>query len=250
MDYAQTIFNDLAKRYDFFNQIASLFLDRSWRKKINSLIGPEETILDLGTGTGELAFGINKTCRFSSGRDKTRGLQRRRIIGMDFSWEMLKKAQLKSLTQRSDSKDRLKSSTQRVEFIAADAQRIPFPGDSFNSVISGFVFRHLQKDINTVLKEIYRVIKPEGKIIILEFSQPEFAFWKKMYYIYLDKAIPLIGRLLFGKGKVKYFRYLRETIINFFPVRELKTILSNNGFRKIGYYPLMGGIVGIYYGFK
>ncbi|HCJ67046.1 MAG TPA: hypothetical protein DHV62_06915 [Elusimicrobia bacterium] len=227
MEYAQTIFNDLAKRYDFFCQIASFFLDRFWRKRINSLIEPGEIILDLGTGTGELAFGINKA---------------EKIIGIDFSWEMLKNAQLKNSKPANQHNE--------VEFIAADAQRIPFPVESFNSVVSGFVFRHLQKNINMILKEIYRVIKPEGKIIILEFSRPEFAFWRKIYYLYLDVIIPLIGRILFGKEKVKYFRYLQETIINFFSVGELKMILSNNGFRKVGYYPLMGGVVGIYYGFK
>lgn len=242
MEYIQTLFNDLAKRYDFFNQLASLFFDHSWRKKINSLIGPEEIILDLGTGTGELAFGINEPRRFSIGQDKTITVQQRRIIGIDFSWEMLKNAQLK----KSNPANR----HAKVEFIAADAQRIPFPGDSFNSVVSGFVFRHLKNNFKVYMKEIYRVIKPEGKIIILEFSRPEFAFLRKIYYFYLDKVIPFIGSILFGKEKVKYFHYLKETIVNFFSAPELKRLLSSAGFKKVGYHPLLGGIIGIYYGFK
>ncbi len=222
MEYVQSLFDDLAKRYDFFCRIASFSLDHFWRKKINSLIGAGEIVLDLGSGTGELALAINKA---------------RRIIGIDFSWEMLKNAQLKNQTQR-------------IDFIAADAQEIPFSAGSFNSVVSSFVFRHLKKNIKVALKEIYRVIKPEGKIIILEFSRPEFVFLKKIYYLYLEKVVPLIGRILFGKEKVKYFHYFKETIIDFFSPGELKAILSEAGFREVKYYPSIGGIIGIYYGFK
>lgn len=235
MEYVQILFDDLAKRYDFFCQVASFSLDHFWRRKINSFIEVGEIVLDLGSGTGALAFTIYKA---------------KRIIGIDFSWEMLKSAQLKNQTQKSDPKTRLKRQTQRIDFIAADVQEIPFSAGSFNSVMSSFVFRHLKKNINAALEEIYRVIKPEGKIIILEFSRPEFAFLKKIYYLYLEKVIPLIGRILFGKEKVKYFHYFKETIIDFFSPEELKAILSRAGFREVKYYPSIGGIIGIYYGFK
>lgn len=232
MEYAQTIFNDLAKRYDFFCQVASFFLDRFWRKKISYLIQEGETVLDLGTGTGELAFAISKAG----------GAHHKKIIGIDFSWEMLKNAQFK--------KNKPTNQQANIDFIAANIQETPFSAESFHSVVSGFVFRHLQKNINTILKEVYRVIKPGGKIIILEFSRPGFAFLKKIYYLYLGKVIPLIGRFLFGKEKVKYFHYFKETIINFFSPEELKRILSAAGFRKVKYFPVIGGILGIYYGFK
>jgi len=234
MDYVKILFDDLAKRYDFFCEIASFFLDRFWRKKINHFIHQEEVILDLGTGTGELAFGINK-----ARGNHLRGNHLKKIIGIDFSWEMLKNAQRKKNNEHS-----------AVEFIAANAQKIPFQTESFNSVVSSFVFRHLQKNIKIILEEIYRVIKPEGKIVILEFGHPEFAFSRKIYYLYLEKIVPLIGRILFGKEKVKYFHYLKETIMNFFPPEELRMILSHAGFRKVKYYPLIGGVIGIYYGFK
>lgn len=236
MEYTQTLFNDLAKGYDYFCQIASFYFDRFWRKKVNFFIREGEIVLDLGTGTGELAFEINKA---------------KIVVGMDFSWEMLEIAQLKNLTKRTDLKYiRPGRKTQRVEFILANALSIPFSNNSFNSVVSGFVFRHLKNNFKVYMKEIYRVIKPEGKIIILEFSRPEFAFLRKIYYFYLDRVIPFIGSILFGKEKVKYFHYLKETIVNFFSAPELKRLLSSAGFKKVGYHPLLGGIISIYYGFK
>lgn len=236
MEYIQTLFNDLAKGYDYFCQIASFYFDRFWRKKVNFFIREGEIVLDLGTGTGELAFEINKA---------------KIVVGMDFSWEMLEIAQLKNLTKRTDLKYiRPGRKTQRVEFILANALSIPFSNNSFNSVVSGFVFRHLKNNFKVYIKEIYRVIKPEGKIIILEFSRPEFAFLRKIYYFYLDRVIPFIGSILFGKEKVKYFHYLKETIVNFFSAPELKRLLSSAGFKKVGYHPLLGGIISIYYGFK
>lgn len=226
MRNVQTLFGDIAAGYDFFCHLSSFYLDFVWRRKINSFIHSHETVLDLGSGTGAVALRLGKASR---------------VIGIDFSPEMLK---------RGLEKKALKKNAQRVKFLLAKAEEIPFLDDSFHSVVSSFVFRHLQDNIGVVLKEIYRIIKPGGKILILEFGRPDFAFFRKIYYLYLGWVVPLLGGIIFGQSKVRHFQYLKETILRFFSPKELKRIMTQAGLKKVKYYPLTGGIVGFYYGLK
>lgn len=217
------MFNYLASRYDLFNKLASLSLDGYWREFASAISRESEIILDLCTGTGELAFKLS---------DKK---TKKKIIGVDFSTEMLDIA-----------KNKLNG--ENIEFLLSKAEELPFPDETFDCVTSGFAMRNLTNNINTVLKEIHRVLKPRGKIVILEMNRPYSFFLRQLYYIYLRSVVYLLGLFLFGK---KYpFRYLFYSIVHFLEPEQLKKKLENIGFKDVKYFSLTGRIVVIHKGVK
>lgn len=226
MTYIQNMFDFLAPRYDLFNRLASFFLDRYWRKFAASLADGSENILDVCTGTGEFAFKL---------ANRTRG---RKVTGIDFSPEMLKIA-----------KNKLNG--ENIEFLWGKAEELPFPHDFFDCVTSGFAMRNVTNPpwrIDVVLKEMHRVLKSEGKIIILEMGKPYSKLLRQLYYIYLRTVLYWVGLITFGKKWP--FRYLIYSIVHFLEPEQLKKKLENIGFKDVQYSPLTGGIVGVYIGVK
>ncbi|MFA5779359.1 MAG: ubiquinone/menaquinone biosynthesis methyltransferase [Elusimicrobiota bacterium] len=219
----QTMFNYLAPRYDLFNKLTSLSLDGYWRKFAVSKSNECKNILDVCTGTGELAFELASKN------------EQRKITGVDFSTEMLNIA-----------KNKLNG--ENIEFLLGNAEKLSFPEAAFDCVTSGFAMRNVINNIDIVLKEMYRVIKPKGKIIILEMSKPYSKFSRQLYYIYLRTVIYLLGLIIFGKRWP--FRYLVNSIINFLEPEQFRKKLKDAGFEDIKYFPLTLGIVGIYTGVK
>ncbi|MFQ5823895.1 MAG: ubiquinone/menaquinone biosynthesis methyltransferase [bacterium] len=225
--YIQFLFNQVAERYDLFNRIASLSLDSRWRKKAIVHLQPEngDRFLDIGTGTGELALKLAK--RINGGE----------VVGIDFCDKML------DIARRKKEE---KSCKKNIRFILAKAEDLPFPDNYFDGIITGFVMRHLKME--EALKEIIRVLRPNGHLVILEIGKPESIWFRKLYYFYLRRILPLIGMTLVGTKEP--FCVLASSVIGFLEAEELKSVLQKMGLRKIRNFVLNKGIVSLYVGVK
>ncbi len=221
--YIQFLFSQVAARYDLFNKIASLSLDGRWREKVIFHLQPENgsRFLDVGTGTGELALRLAK--RTSGGK----------VVGIDFCGEMLDVAKRKKEEKRYG---------ENIQFVQAKAEDLPFPDNYFDGIITGFVMRHLK--IDEALEEMMRVLRPNGHLVILEISKPESIWFRKLYYFYLRRILPLIGMTLVGTKEP--FCVLASSVIGFLEAEEMKSVLQKMGLRKIRNPALSNGIVSLY----
>ena len=222
------MFNDIAFRYDFLNRFLSAGIDISWRKKaIKHLqdIKPQ-TILDVATGTADVAI-------MASGI-----LKPTKITGIDISDGMLKIGREK--IQKLGLQD-------RIELLNGDCETIKFENDSFDAVTVAFGVRNFE-NLEKGLSEIKRVLKPSGKLVVLEFSKPKSAVVKTMYNLYMKIICPAVGKL-FSKNRSAY-QYLDESINKFPEGKNFTAILDNLGYRNTYSKPLSLGICSIYCGEK
>ncbi len=205
----ENAFDQIAPRYDFMNRLLSLGIDISWRRKaFNSLaeIHPER-ILDIATGTGDLA--IMAAGKFPAAE----------ITAIDLSQKMLAIAKRKALTPRG---------AERISFVQADCLCMPFPAQSFDLATIAFGIRNFE-NIDAGCREIHRVLKPEGTLLIIELSRPQNKFLTGIYNFYLSRIIPLFGR--FFTGCRAEYTYLPESIRQVPQGAEMLAILSSAGFR-------------------
>jgi demethylmenaquinone methyltransferase/2-methoxy-6-polyprenyl-1,4-benzoquinol methylase len=212
------MFEGVAHRYDVLNRVLSFGIDGTWRRRVvESLeLRPEHRVLDLCCGTGDLALEIAR---------------RSACTGCDFSWNMLVRA-----------RDKSAACGRPLALACADALELPFGGDLFDRATIAFGIRNLES-MSAGLLEIRRVLKPGGRLAILEFSQPYRGWLRLPYRIYLHWLLPCIGGLL---SKREAYRYLAESIQGF-PVPEvLVGLLEEAGFRDAGYSRLSGGIVALH----
>jgi demethylmenaquinone methyltransferase/2-methoxy-6-polyprenyl-1,4-benzoquinol methylase len=212
------MFEAVAPRYDFLNRVLSLGIDRGWRQRVvESLeLTPEHRVLDLCCGTGDLAFEIARTSPCTA---------------CDFTWNMLTRARAKSMANGIP-----------IALACADTLALPFGDDRFDRATIAFGIRNLES-MSAGLAEIRRVLKPAGKLAILEFSQPNRAWLKLPYRIYLDWLLPMVGGLLSRK---EAYRYLADSIQGFAVPEVLVELLDEAGFRDCRYTRLTGGIVALH----
>jgi demethylmenaquinone methyltransferase/2-methoxy-6-polyprenyl-1,4-benzoquinol methylase len=221
------MFNSIAGKYDFLNHFLSLNMDRYWRKKTIQLLRKKapETILDVATGTGDLAIA-------------SLGLHPERVVGIDISENMLLIGKCKTSKIKEGK---------RIEFVLAQAEKIPYGEDTFHAVISGFGVRNFS-DLKGGLREAFRVLKPGGQLVILEFSKPSSFIAGSVYRFYFSKILPLIGGWISGD---KYaYEYLPQSVDLFPEGKEFLEILENEGFNECTMKRLTFGIASIYSGFK
>ncbi len=222
------MFNNIAFRYDFLNRFLTAGVDVWWRKKtIRQLqsIHPK-TILDVATGTGDVALLTYKL------------LKPEKIIGIDISDGMLQ------LGNKKIAKAGLQN---QIELVNADSENIPFPDNTFDAITVAFGVRNFEH-LEDGLQEMLRVLKPGGKLAVLEFSQPKNRIFKAFCNFYNNIIVPGAGRL-FSKNKEAY-SYLNHSA-KAFPERENFTaILENCGYKTIYYKPLSFGICCMYFGSK
>jgi demethylmenaquinone methyltransferase / 2-methoxy-6-polyprenyl-1,4-benzoquinol methylase len=226
----RSMFNHIAPSYDLLNHLLSLNVDHYWRWRTTRMVPPVGTgpILDLCTGTGDLALAYH---RAAQGRVP--------IIGADFCHEMLRLANLK--TQR-------RNLAEQVRFLEADAQKLPFPDDTFQITSVAFGLRNVT-DTDKGLDEMVRVTQPQGKIAILEFSQPRGWLFSRLYRFYFRRMLPLIGQTI-SRSKHDAYRYLPESVMEFPDGEHLAERLRQHGLINVSWHPLTFGIATLYIGAK
>jgi demethylmenaquinone methyltransferase/2-methoxy-6-polyprenyl-1,4-benzoquinol methylase len=224
----EKMFDEIAGQYDLLNHTLSFGIDYYWRKKgILALknIRPGK-ILDVATGTGDLAL---QACKL---------LKPQHITGIDISEGMM---------QIGRKKIAAAGLTAQIELEGQDCMNLQFPDDSFDAAMVAFGVRNFE-NLDQGLKEIRRVLRPEGKLMILELSSPEYFPMKQGYQFYSRVIIPVLGRLI-SKNRVAY-TYLPESVAAFPQNKALKTILEKNGFKEVQYKKLTLGICTLYFGKK
>lgn len=226
---AWKMFNQISPTYDRTNRILSLGIDQYWRKKVARFLPHKDKIrlLDCATGTGDQIFSLMKKS------DRIH-----QAIGIDLASEMLRigKQKLKK-----------KSYAHQVTLKQASVLALPFVDNSFDCATISFGIRNVP-DVGASLKEIFRVLAPGGRILVLEFSLPKNQKLKTAHLYYLRHWMPKIGALI-SKDKTAY-TYLNETIESFPYGQEFCALLEETGFRNVLAHPLTFGIATLYQGDK
>lgn len=217
------MFGRIARWYDFLNHFLSLGQDIVWRRRLVSKVrpGPTGRVLDLAAGTMDVTIEI------------LRRHPDMRVLAMDFALPMLARGNEK--LQRKGLAGVLPA--------AADGRMLPLPDASVDCVTIAFGIRNIRPRAEAHA-EILRVLAPGGRLCILEFGSSKRPIWKGLYNLYLNHILPMAGRVVSGDSEA--YRYLAETIGEFPPPRELADELMEAGFAKVGWQPLMSGIVNIH----
>ena len=224
------MFSSIAPRYDLLNHLLSLNVDRSWRRQAASLLADpladrQALCLDLCCGTGDLLLEMAKQgCA--------------RIVGADFSHAMLKLGREKLAGRRLES---------RVQVLEADALRLPFPANTFDGLAVAFGLRNLESWPDG-LGEIWRVLKPQGRIVVLEFSRPAHPVFNRIFQFYFRRILPKIGKGISGHRCA--YRYLRDSVKEFPDQIRLCQLLTESGFTEVSFRNLSGGIAALHWGIK
>jgi demethylmenaquinone methyltransferase / 2-methoxy-6-polyprenyl-1,4-benzoquinol methylase len=224
------MFGHIAPSYDLLNHLLSLNVDKHWRRRTVQLVPPEgqSPILDLCTGTGDLALAYD---HLSHGQAP--------IVGADFCHEMLLRARQKTERRRAED---------RVHYLEADAQRLPFPDNHFQITTVAFGLRNVS-DTNRGIAEMVRVTRPGGKVAILEFSKPKHWLLGRFYRFYFKYILPAIGQLV-SRSKDNAYGYLPASVMEFPEGEELADRLRSHGLVNIDWRPFTFGIATLYIGVK
>jgi demethylmenaquinone methyltransferase / 2-methoxy-6-polyprenyl-1,4-benzoquinol methylase len=226
----QRMFQYLAPRYDLWNRLASFYLDEYWRRTAVGLIPPGSRVLDLCTGTGELVLKMLP-------RLGPKG----HAVGLDFASNMLVVAARKT-------EPLLQPSQASASYLLGDAVTLPFPDNTFDCLTNGFAMRNMLPAAPRVLAEMWRVLRPGGRVIILDICRPQSALLVRLYRWHLQWVLPLQARLLYRSGQP--FQYLKDSIIEFPPPATFLTWMAAQGFAEGTFRPLSVGIAGIFTGVK
>lgn len=225
--YVQGMFDRIAQRYDLINRIISGGQDLRWRRIVveRAALPPQGSLLDIAAGTGDIAFEALKTAPAA------------RVVGADFALGMMQVGKRRS------------PYGQRVVWTGADAMRLPFADACFDAVVSGYLMRNVV-DISQALAEQWRVLKPAGRIVILDTSPPPDSLLKPLIMLHLKYGIPLVGRLVGGKAAGDAYRYLPESTQAFKTPLELARLVEAAGFADVDFKTLMFGAMAVHWGIK
>jgi len=217
------MFDSISGNYDFLNHFLSLGIDIQWRKKAIKLLadGKPKFILDVATGTGDFAIEALK-------------LSPEKVIGVDISEGMLEIGKKKMKAKGHESV---------IELMSGDSENLPFEENKFDAVIVAFGVRNFE-NLEKGLAEMLRVIKPGGRVVVLEFSKPRTFPMKQLYSFYFKFVLPKIGRL-FSRDSSAY-TYLPESVQAFPDGDDFLSILSNLGYKNAACQTLTFGISSLY----
>lgn len=219
------MFSEIAPRYDLLNRLLSFGADLRWRRRAVELALERHPgrILDLATGTGDLALLLKRQA------------PKAEVVGADFAPPMLELARKKARERGLE-----------VRFLEADALALPFPDGHFEAITIAFGFRNFA-DYERALKELYRVLAPGGRLVILEFPPPPTGAFGLVYRLYFQRVLPLLGGLI--SGSFGAYRYLPESVEAFPPPEALKALMEEAGF-SVRYEVLTFGVAAIHVGDK
>jgi len=220
------VFDSVATRYDLMNDLMSMGLHRAWKAYTVMVanVGEGSRVLDIAGGTGDLALAFAKNVGASG-----------QVVHTDINEAMLR-----------TGRDRLLDAGVTLPTMVCDAEKLPFPDNHFDVVTVAFGLRNMtHKDV--ALKEMNRVLKPNGKLLVLEFSKVAQPL-RKAYDWYSFKVLPRLGKIVAGDDAS--YRYLAESIRMHPPQEELKTLMKEGGFGHVDYHNMTGGVVALHVGIK
>lgn len=222
--YVQNMFDRIAAKYNLMNRLMTFGQDLRWRRFViqQARLKPGERLLDLATGTGDIAFEALKQTPTAH------------VIGGDFSLGMMVVGQHQPMGER-------------VQWSGADALNLPFPDDSFDAVTAGYLMRNVI-DIPRAFAEQKRILKPGGRLVILDTSPPPDNLLKPFILIHLKYIIPILGRLISGNADA--YEYLPESTQQFKTPDELAALMREAGFREVQYKRFMFGTMAVHWGVK
>ncbi len=222
------MFTSIAPRYDFLNRLLSVGQDKYWRQRAIDLLDPmeDERILDVATGTGDMIIEVAK---------RNLSVQ---IFGIDFSQRMLDLGRIKIARNGYN---------QAVSLQIGNGECLPFADESFDGVICAFGIRNFA-DVQLGLREFFRVLRPGGRVVVLEFSIPQNQFLKTAYEWYFNHILPKIGNII--SGHLNAYSYLPESVANFPSQKKFIKWIEKIGFKKVSFSELTFGIVSIHRGYK
>lgn len=223
--HVRRMFSSIAPRYDLLNHLLSLNIDTSWRRRAVDVLdwerAPDGTYLDNCAGTLDLACELARRPGF-----------RGRVTGSDFTLAMLQGGQHKIRTAPVDP-------------VCADALALPYKDASFDGATVGFGVRNLA-DLNAGLREMARVLKPGARLVILEFTTPNWQPFRGLYFLYFRRILPAIGSLVSRHGSA--YSYLPESVLQFPEPPRLAGMMEEAGFANVGFRRLTGGIAALHWG--
>lgn len=227
-EFVHGVFESIAPKYDLMNNIISFNRHKAWRKfamkKMN--VKPGDTAIDLCCGTCDWTISLAQ----ASGTGK--------MVGLDFSQNMLDFGAAKINQLRLD---------QQIELIQGNAMSLPFDDNSFDFATIGFALRNVP-DLEQVIREMQRVVKPGGLVVSLELSKPTWQPFKSIYYVYFRHIMPFLGKLIVKK--YEQYKWLPESLITFPDHKQLAAIFSKNGLNQVQAHPLFGGVAALHVGTK
>lgn len=223
-DDIQRMFERIARRYDLMNRLMTFGQDLRWRKEVikQAQLGNGESLLDLGAGTGDLAY---------EARHRYPGC---RIVAADFTISMMQVG-------------RRRPGSTSILWVAADALNLPFPDQSFDAVVSGFLLRNVV-DLPRTLREHYRVLKSGGRIVALDTTRSEPGWLSPLINFHMHTIIPLLGQAITGSRQA--YTYLPASTDSFLKAETLARHFQEAGFREVGFRRRMFGTIAIHWGVK
>lgn len=218
------MFSGIARNYDLLNHLLSLNIDKGWRRtvraEISDILADENSVvLDVACGTGDLSIELKRGAKA-------------KVLGTDFCRPMLSIAKGKS---PDDS----------IPYVEADAMDLPFDDDKFGAVTIAFGLRNLP-NVQHGLAELFRIIKPGGKLVVLEFSSPVVPGFRQLFNFYFSQILPRIGGMISGSRAA--YTYLPRSVSKFPDQKKLADLFSATGFFDVRYKNLTGGIAAVHTG--
>ena len=215
--YVQNMFSRIAGRYDLMNRLMTAGQDVRWRKQViqQARLTNDSCLLDIGTGTGDLA------------REALAQYPQSKVIAADFTLEMMRVGQKNGA----------------LNFSSADTLSLPFEDETFDALVSGFLMRNVV-DLPQALQEQYRVLKKGGRVVILDTTRPKKNILSPLIWLHMHFVIPSLGRLLTGSGEA--YRYLPETTESFLTAEDLASRMAAAGFQNIRFQRFMFGTIAIH----
>jgi demethylmenaquinone methyltransferase/2-methoxy-6-polyprenyl-1,4-benzoquinol methylase len=217
------MFARIARRYDLMNRLMTAGQDVRWRREVirRAALPTDGLLLDLGAGTGDL------------GRESLRQSPRSFAVAADFTLEMMLVGKQRPAT--------------RLVWSAADALHLPFPAGRFDAVVSGFLLRNVS-DLPQAMAEQRRVLKPGGRMVALDTTQPRQNLFTPLIAFHLNTVIPALGQLVAGDAEA--YRYLPDSTEGFLRAEELAQTMEAVGFHQVGFRRLMFSTIAIHWGIK
>ncbi|MBK9215834.1 MAG: bifunctional demethylmenaquinone methyltransferase/2-methoxy-6-polyprenyl-1,4-benzoquinol methylase UbiE [Chloracidobacterium sp.] len=224
----KAMFSGIAGRYDLLNHVLSLNIDKSWRRRVKrelkDILGnADAVVLDVACGTGDLSVELQRESKAT-------------VIGTDFCRPMLAVARTKN-----------GAANLSIDYVEADAMELAFADDTFDAVTIAFGLRNLPNFENGLV-ELRRVLKPGGRLVILECSHPRLPVFRQAYEFYFSTLLPRIGGLVSGSQSA--YRYLPQSVSKFPDQRSLAQLMEKAGFTEVSYQNLTGGIAALHSGAK